>query len=300
MKDKGITKCFIAVTVLIAIVAMAPVLSITSVASAQSKELANVRVENVVNVDSCPYAAEHCPQLSNTGMTTYIKTIFTAGGHYAEQPLNVGRWGEKPTADTFLTFVGKEYYIRTEVPKPVYTVVLGPNHWVVFKLVGTNIQGDCAGSDKCTSILGQGGARVVVNYNWRHDDHQIGTIHLIIVNKSSRFQPALYNTKIFVFDDTTKGVIKELIPSEAAGNHYDVNGVTVGHQIRIVSEPKGPTAGNFKYEEARLFTPPDSQKLCGTFVRFGAATCTFTMPAQGPGQAYAIQVRDDVYHEYTG
>jgi hypothetical protein len=122
-------------------------------------------------------------------------------------------------------------------------------------------------------------------------------IHLIIIDKANwdSYSPALFNTKIVVKDQSEGGrLIKEIEPKS---NHEYVN-APVGHKIQVSSfsiYSKYPREGNpggllpvWKYEEARLITPPYTQNLCGI------GTCTVTMPAGG------IQIEDDVYHELLG
>jgi hypothetical protein len=96
------------------------------------------------------------------------------------------------------------------------------------------------------------------------------------------------NTKIDVNDQSEGGrLIKDLVPTS---NHEYVN-APIGHKIQVSSFgilskfPKGHFLPIWKYEEARLITPPYTQNLCGI------GTCTVTMPAGG------IQIEDDVYHE---
>jgi hypothetical protein len=47
---------------------------------------------------------------------------------------------------------------------------------------------------------------------------------------------------------------------------------------------------SWEYQEAWIITPPYSGKACGI------DECSKTMPAPGPGQAYAIQFEIDTYY----
>ena len=75
----------------------------------------------------------------------------------------------------------------------------------------------------------------------------------------------------------------------ATSNHNNVD-VPVGHKIRIVTDVRSKRVGEFDYQEARLIIPPYTGKLCGI------NSCVVTMPAPGPGQAYAIQIEIDTYY----
>jgi hypothetical protein len=144
-----------------------------------------------------------------------------------------------------------------------------------------------------------------------------GRMHLIVIDKTNSCsgcptaQPSLSNTKIRVYDDSANHeLLKEIIPSISVGNHYDVFFVPVGHRITVESTPLGrcapngivPSPGHFvltRFDQAYLVAPAYTGPICGTIGRapIGTASCTIDMPAQGPGQAYAIQIADVNHYE---
>jgi hypothetical protein len=172
--DKRITKCIIVATVLIGIVVTAPVLSSTSVTLGQEPPTAKLTIENYVNVvNQCPYAPQHCPQGAKNGLTTItIASAPRSGLPPTKIEFPVGTWGEKTIkVPPPLIPIGGEYEITTTVPIREYTVLVGFNHRVEFKLVGINIEGNCAGTNNCVSKMGQDGANVKVNYIWEKSDY---------------------------------------------------------------------------------------------------------------------------------
>lgn len=176
---RGITKCIIAATVLVAIVATAPVVSSVNVALAQQPpKTADLTIENYVNaVNHCPYATVHCPQGSNTGMLT---TITIASAPRSGLPPTMiefpaGTWGKQQILTPHPTIpVGRMYEITTKVTTPEYSFKTGFHGTitVTFKHDNTHIDGACTGGpDKtahCESTMGAGGATIKVTYDWSH------------------------------------------------------------------------------------------------------------------------------------
>src|SRR5215472_5798611 len=156
--DKRMTKCIIAATLLILIVATTAVLSNAGVVLAQIASKPKIgyderlTIENVARVDSCPYEAQYCPQFSNTGMTTHLKAP-----PLNEYNLPAGSWGEQKTY-TLTIAHGTRYIIYTSVTKPEYTFVTRgtPPLTVDYKLMGVyilgtpnDVPGHCSGTDRC-------------------------------------------------------------------------------------------------------------------------------------------------------
>jgi hypothetical protein len=179
--DKRITKCIIAATVLIAIFVTAPALSSASVALAQQPpKTAELTIENYVNaINHCSFAAEHCPQGSNTGMLTTI-TIASAprsGLPPTKIEFPAGPWNKETILMPHPEIpIGSTYEITTKVPIPEYTFEDGhlPDHtfYVTFRHISSSIDGPCrAEPDKtahCESTMGDGGATIKVTYNWSY------------------------------------------------------------------------------------------------------------------------------------
>jgi hypothetical protein len=158
-----------AATVLIAIVAAAPVLSSAGVGLAQQPIMAKLSIENqaIVQGAGCPVTSkEKCPQGEKNGLTT---TQFN--GKTDQYPL--GPWLEK--TEKYIDIpIGSEYKITTKVPIDLITFQDPINHhsyeFSHYKtsifLRNTKERYECIIS--CTGVMVTGtlGNSAVVSYYW--------------------------------------------------------------------------------------------------------------------------------------
>lgn len=162
--DRAIT--IVAPTLLIVIVATAPVLSYARIALAQ-QPTATLTVSNIIRAN-CTYSpnGHSCPQ--DTNMYT---TIFNSKP-FQRFTFSPGRCcGEQyATTQSYSIPIGNAYQISTRAAADCCPSGKTP----VFKFELANIQGSppfgtggCTGTNECIGHMGPSGAKVLVNYHWK-------------------------------------------------------------------------------------------------------------------------------------